>query len=94
MDADRVIIEPLLTEKTNRMRESHTYAFRVDPRANKLEVKNALEQMFDVHPLACRIVNVKGKPKRVRYRKGYTSAWKKAIVTLPPGETIGIFEGA
>ncbi len=94
MDADQVIIEPLLTEKTTRMRETHTYAFRVDSRANKLEVKDALEAMFGVHPLACRILNVKGKPKRVRYRKGYTSRWKKAIVTLPPGETIAIFEGA
>ena len=94
MDADQVIIEPLLTEKTNRMREEHMYAFRVDPRANKLEIKKALEALFGVHPIQCRVVNVKGKPKRVRYRKGYTSAWKKAIVTLPHGESIGIFEGA
>ena len=94
MDADQIIIEPLLTEKTNRMRESHTYAFRVDPRANKLEVRRALETLFSVHPVECRIMNVKGKPKRVRYRKGYTSGWKKAIVTLPPGESIGSFEGA
>ncbi len=94
MDVDQIIIEPLLTEKTTRMREAHTYAFRVDARSNKLEVKRALETMFGVHPLDCRIMNVKGKPKRVRYRKGYTSRWKKAIVTLPPGETIGIFEGA
>ncbi|MFP4113764.1 MAG: 50S ribosomal protein L23 [Spirochaetota bacterium] len=94
MDADQVIIEPLLTEKTNRMREEHMYAFRVDPRANKLQVKSAIETLFNVHPTDCRVVNVKGKPKRLRYRKGYTSGWKKAIVTLPPGESIGIFEGA
>lgn len=94
MDADQVIIEPLLTEKTNRMREEHRYAFRVDSRANKLEIKKALEVMFGVHPTDCRVINVKGKPKRLRYRKGYTAGWKKAIVTLPPGESIGIFEGA
>lgn len=94
MDADQIIIEPLLTEKTNRMREGHTYAFRVDPRANKLEVKQAIESLFDVHPTACRIVNVKRKPKRLRYRKGFTSGWKKALVTLPANESIGIFEGA
>lgn len=94
MDADQVIIEPLLTEKTNQMREEHAYAFRVDSRANKLEIKKALETLFGVHPTQCRVVNVKGKPKRVRYRKGYTAGWKKAIVTLPPGESIGIFEGA
>ena len=94
MDPDQIIVEPLLTEKTTRMREEHTYAFRVDPRANKLEVMHALETMFGVHPRDCRIMNVKGKPKRVRYRKGYTSRWKKAIVTLPADESIGIFEGA
>ena len=77
-----------------RMREAHTYTFRVDPRANKLEIRDALETMFGVHATRCRVINVKGKPKRVRYRKGYTAGWKKAIVTLPPGETISIFEGA
>jgi large subunit ribosomal protein L23 len=94
MDADKIVIAPLLTEKSNRMREAHKYAFRVDPRANKIQITAAIEQLFDVHPTACRVVNVKPKPKRVRYRMGYTSSWKKAIVTLPPNETIGIFEGA
>lgn len=94
MDADKIIIEPLLTEKTNLLREQQKYAFRIDPRANKLQVQEAVERLFDVHPVNCRIINVKRKPKRVRYRKGYTASWKKAIVTLPPGETIGIFEGA
>ena len=94
MDADQVIIEPLLTEKTNILRESHMYSFRVDPRANKLQIKDALEKLFNVHPIVCRVMNVKGKPKRLRYRKGYTSRWKKAIVTLPANESIGIFEGA
>ena len=94
MDADKVILEPLLTEKTNHMRESHQYAFRVDPRANKLQIRAAVEELFEVHPTRCTIINVKPKPKRVRYKKGYTASWKKAVVTLPPGETIGIFEGA
>lgn len=94
MDADQIIIEPLLTEKTNRLRESHMYAFRVDPRANKIQIKDAITTLFDVHPTACRIINVKRKPKRVRYRKGFTASWKKAVVTLPANESIGIFEGA
>jgi large subunit ribosomal protein L23 len=94
MDADQIIIEPLLTEKTNRLREGHSYAFRVDPRANKIQIKDAVTKLFDVHPTACRVMNVKGKPKRVRYRKGFTASWKKAVVTLPPNESIGIFEGA
>lgn len=94
MDLDNVVIEPLLTEKTTRMREEHKYAFRVSPRANKLQIRAAIEDLFGVHPIHCNVINVKPKPKRVRYRKGYTSSWKKAIVTLPPGESIGIFEGA
>lgn len=94
MDADQIIVEPLLTEKTNRLRESHTYAFRVDSRANKIQIKDAVTTLFDVHPTACRIINVKAKPKRVRYRKGSTATWKKAVVTLPANESIGIFEGA
>ena len=94
MEPDKIIIEPLLTEKTNHLREAHKYAFRVDARANKLQVKWAVEELFNVHPTKCRIQNVKGKPKRVRYRKGYTASWKKAIISLPPNETIGIFEGA
>jgi large subunit ribosomal protein L23 len=94
MDADKIVIAPLLTEKSNRMRENHKYAFRVDPRANKIQIRAAIEELFDVHPISCRVLNVKPKPKRVRYRKGYTSRWKKAIVTLPPSESIGIFEGA
>jgi large subunit ribosomal protein L23 len=94
MDADKVIIEPLLTEKSNMQRESGQYVFRVDPRANKIDVMSAMRTLFNVHPVKCNISRVKGKPKRVRYRRGYTSSWKKAVVTLRPGETIGIFEGA
>ncbi len=94
MDADQIIIEPLLTEKTNRLRESHMYAFRVDPRANKIQIRAAVRELFDVHPTDCHVINVKRKPKRVRYRKGYTASWKKAVVTLPANESIGIFEGA
>ena len=93
MDIDRVIIEPILTEKSNILRESHKYSFRVDPRANKIEVVKAIRKAFDVHPLSCNIVNVKRKPKRVRFKPGFTSAWKKAIVTLPKNETISVFEG-
>ena len=94
MDADTIIIAPLLTEKSNRQREAHKYAFRVDPRANKIQIRAAVEELFGVHPTACTVSNVKPKPKRVRYRKGYTASWKKATITLPADETIGIFEGA
>ena len=94
MDADKVIIEPVVTEKTNILREEHKYAFKVDARANKFQVMKALNELFGVHPVKCNIMKVKGKPKRVMYKLGYTSSWKKAIVTLPANETIEIFEGA
>lgn len=94
MTADQIIIEPLLSEKTTLLREQNKYAFRVDLRANKLQVSAAVRELFGVTPVACNVVNVKGKPKRVRAKKGYTSRWKKAVVTLSPGDKIAIFEGA
>jgi large subunit ribosomal protein L23 len=91
---DEIIIEPVLTEKSNVMREAHKYAFKVSSRANKLQIMATVARLFGVHPLSCRIMTVKRKPKKVRYRLGYTAAWKKAIITLPEGETISVFEGA
>ncbi|HAP43438.1 MAG: 50S ribosomal protein L23 [Spirochaetes bacterium GWD1_61_31] len=94
MQYDSILIEPVLSEKSNGLREIGQYVFRIDPRATKLMVKEAVRRLFDVHPISCSIVNVKGKPKRLRNRSGYTSSWKKAIVRLPKGETIKVFEGA
>lgn len=94
MRADEIIIRPLLTEKSNALRENHKYCFVIDARANKIMVMQAVRELFSVHPTDCNIVNVGGKPRRVRYRSGYTSSWKKAIVTLNGNEKIQIFEGA
>jgi large subunit ribosomal protein L23 len=93
-DSNKIILEPIVTEKTNAMREKHRYVFRVDPRANKLQIMQAVRDLFKVHPLACNVINVKGKPKRQRYTPGYTASWKKAIITLPASEKITVFEGA
>ncbi|MGA2765714.1 MAG: 50S ribosomal protein L23 [Spirochaetia bacterium] len=94
MTLDRIIIEPVVTEKTNIMRESHKYVFRVDSRANKHQIMDAVRRQYNVHPLKCNVLRTSTKPKRVRYRLGYTSSWKKAIITISPEEKIGIFEGA
>jgi len=91
---ERVIIEPVVTEKTNIMRERHQYTFRVDGRANKFQIMQAIAKQFGVHPLRCNVITVRPKPKRLRNRAGLTSAWKKAIITLPSEEKIAIFEGA
>jgi large subunit ribosomal protein L23 len=90
---ESILIEPVLSEKTNILRETGKYVFRVDPRANKFQIREAVEKLFSVHTTACNVMNVAPKPKRLRYRAGYTSAWKKAIVTVQKGEKIAIFEG-
>ncbi|MGP1594518.1 MAG: 50S ribosomal protein L23 [Treponema sp.] len=89
-----VIIAPVLTEKSNEMREQRKYVFKVDPRSTKIEIKEAVRRLFNVKVENCAVVNVDGKMRRVRYRAGKTSSWKKAIVTLAVGETIKVFEGA
>ncbi len=94
MQYESILIEPVLSEKTNLLREEGKYVFRVDPRATKTQVKEAVTRLFEVHPISCTMMNVKGKPKRLRNRAGYTSSWKKAIVRLAKGETIKAFEGA
>jgi len=93
MTMERIIIEPVVTEKTNIMRETHKYVFKVDSRANKHQIMDAVRRQFNVHPLACNVLRTSRKPKRVRYRLGYTASWKKAIITIAPDEKIGIFEG-
>ena len=92
--AEQVILAPVVTEKTNIMREAGKYVFRVDSRANKPQIMLAVRELYAVHPVDCRVMRVKGKPKRQRYQLGLTAQWKKAVVTLRPGEKIAKFEGA
>jgi large subunit ribosomal protein L23 len=93
MTYEQILIEPVLSEKANILREEGKYVFRVDPRANKLQIKEAVRRLYNVHPVSCTVMVVGGKPKRQRYRAGYTSSWKKAIIRLSKDEKIGIFEG-
>jgi large subunit ribosomal protein L23 len=93
MNYEQVLIKPVLSEKTNILREKGRYVFQVDMRATKPLIKEAVHVLFKVHPVACTTMIVGGKPKRQRTRKGYTSTWKKAIVTLAKDEKIAIFEG-
>ena len=94
MTLERIIIEPVVTEKTNIMREGHKYVFHVDSRANKHQIMDAVRKLYNVHPLKCNVMRTATKPKRVRYRLGYTSSWKKAVITIAADEKIAIFEGA
>jgi large subunit ribosomal protein L23 len=90
----KVLKRPLLTEKTNILTDSENrYSFEVDRRANKLQIKDAVERAFDVRVVAVNVINVPGKQRRLGRRVGRTPGWKKAIVTLAPGQRIQLFEG-
>jgi len=94
MDHYQVIRRPLITEKGMRSNEEHnTVVFQVDPGANKLQIKQAVEVLFQVKVLEVNTLNMLGKKKRVRMREGKRPDWKKAYVTLREGDTITFFEG-
>ena len=93
MNYESILIEPVLSEKANILREQGKYVFRVDPKASKLQIKEAVKKLFNVTPVSCTVMNIAGKPKRLRNRPGYRSSWKKAIVSLSKGDKIAIFEG-
>ena len=93
MQYEDILLEPVLSEKANQLREEGKYVFKVDPKATKIQIKEAVKKLFNVNPVSCTTMVVGGKPKRVRYRSGYTATWKKAIVRLAKDEKISIFEG-
>lgn len=94
MDFYQIIKRPLVTEKGTKQKEqSNQLAFEVDRRANKIQVRNAVESIFKVKVLDVRVMNVKGKERRVGRNVGRKADWKKAIVRLAPGENIEFFEG-
>lgn len=92
--AHDIIIRPIITEKTSRMMELGQYTFEVLPQANKIEIRNAVEEVFKVKVAKVNTIKVRSKPKRMGAYLGRTRSWKKAIVTLAPGEKIAFFEGA
>ena len=93
MDASQVIIRPVVSEKSYVLAGFDKYTFRVHPDAHKTQIRQAVEQLFDVHVVAVRTVTVRSKPKRRGITRGRTRAWKKAIVQVRAGETIPIFQG-
>ena len=92
--AQDIIIKPLITEKSMDMIADKKYAFKVAVDATKPEIAHAVEELFGVKVAAVNTINMKRKPKRLRYAEGKTSEWKKAIVTLKAdSKTIEFFEG-
>ena len=98
MSPEVVLRKPLVTEKNLNVQESlGQYAFVVSDRANKIEIKNAVESKFDVSVIDVRTIRVKGKSKRMNTKRGMTTgkrpSWKKAIVKLKAGDSIDFFAG-
>lgn len=93
-DPYEIIIRPLLTEKSMDQSHAGKYTFRVAMDANKIEIAQAVEKIFNVQVAKVNTMRVRGKKRRVgRLPEGRTSDWKKAIVTLKPGQSITMFEG-
>jgi large subunit ribosomal protein L23 len=94
MHDSQVVIRPIVSEKSYQLSAVGKYVFRVDPRANKTQIRQAVERLFpDVKVVEVRTANVKSKPKRRGFTSGRTRQWKKAVVQVRPEDTIPIFAG-
>ncbi len=93
MDASQVIIRPVVSEKSYVLAAVDKYTFRVHPSAHKTQIRQAVEELFEVHVVSVRTSSVKSKPKRRGITAGRTRSWKKAIVQVRAGESIPIFQG-
>ena len=91
---NQVLLAPVVSEKSYELIEQRKYAFRVHPDAHKTQIRQAVEELFQVRVQAVNVIKVQPKPKRRGLTKGIRPGWKKAIVQLREGETIEIFEGA
>lgn len=92
-NAYRVLVKPLVTEKVSNLGALNKYVFAVACEANKIEVAKAIKEVYGVKPVSVNIINRLGKKARYGRISGRRKDWKKAIVTLPKGETIKIYEG-
>jgi large subunit ribosomal protein L23 len=94
LDARQVVIAPVVSEKSYSLIEDNKYSFRVHPRAHKTQIRQAVEELFDVKVEAVNVIKVRPKPKRRGMTRGVKPGWKKAVVQLREGDRIEIFEGA
>ena len=93
MEARDILIRPIVTEKSTALMEQGKYTFRVPLAATKIQIRQAVEQIFKVKGQAVNTMRYEGKLKRMGRTQGRRSDWKKAVVTLKPGEAIELFEG-
>ena len=89
----KMIKKPVITEKSTNLKMLNKYVFEVAKELNKIEIKKCIKELFNVDVIDVKIINVRGKKRRMRTQKyGYTASWKKAIVTLKEGDTFDFFE--
>jgi large subunit ribosomal protein L23 len=91
---NEVLLAPIVSEKSYSLIDDNKYSFRIHPDAHKTQVRQAVEELFDVRVERVNIVKVQPKPKRRGMTRGTRPGWKKAIVQLRAGDTIEIFQGA
>lgn len=94
MHAREVVIAPVVSEKSYSLIEDNKYSFRVHPKAHKTQIRQAVEELFDVKVESVNVLKVRPKPKRRGFSRGTKPGWKKAVVQLREGDRIEIFEGA
>jgi large subunit ribosomal protein L23 len=94
LDPREVLIAPVVSEKSYSLITENKYSFRVHPRAHKTQIRQAVEELFDVKVTGVNVLKVQAKPKRRGLHRGTKPGWKKAIVELREGDKIEIFEGA
>lgn len=93
MHSYEVLRRPVITEKNTMLIEQNKYTFEVSRDANKPQIKEAVEKAFKVKVSAVNVIHMPGKMRRAGRRRGMTPSWKKAVVTLEPGNKIEFFEG-
>ena len=94
LQARQVLLAPVVSEKSYSLLEANKYSFRVHADAHKTQVRQAVEELFDVKVVRVNVLKVQSKPKRRGMFRGTKPGWKKAIVELREGDKIEIFEGA
>jgi large subunit ribosomal protein L23 len=93
MRYEKVIKRAMITEKADRLRERNCYQFEVKKNANKREIKEAVEKLFNVTVIDVKTANFRGKPKRLGLSFGYKAGYKKATITIKAGQKIELIEG-
>jgi large subunit ribosomal protein L23 len=94
LQTDQVLLAPVVSEKSYSLIADRKYSFRVHPDAHKTQIRQAVEELFDVKVERVNVSQVKAKPKRRGLHRGTKPGWKKAVVQVREGDTIEIFEGA